>query len=154
MTRILRIALPAAAVLALVLASTQPVMAKPPACGCNICVAFPPSTLCTDLSTGDVEPLGLWCGAHCAVGTTLAELTPTVVAAAPPARETVSEPALDPRTPEPAAISVCLKSYCADVGLRCINSGTGPRGCCRYDDCNADMTCTGVDPLPPNICKH
>ncbi len=64
MNRILRIALPAAAVLGLVLAFTQPVLAKPPACSCPLCYQAGFTTPCTEPS-GVVDYYGLWCTEHC-----------------------------------------------------------------------------------------
>lgn len=63
--RILRIALPAAAVVGLVLAFTQPVLAKPPACTCQLCYQSGFTTPCTEPS-GYVDYDGVWCTENCA----------------------------------------------------------------------------------------
>lgn len=49
--------------------------------------------------------------------------------------------------------SLCQRSFCWDEGVRCFSNGTGPGGCCSYDDCGPDLSCVAPDPLPPNICQ-
>jgi len=99
-TRIFRIVLPAVALFGLVLAFTQPVLAKPPACYCNICVQVPPTDLCTDPVTGFVWSVGIWCGTYCAPGAVSVELT-TPVAAAPLIEQARQMESIEPQTAPP-----------------------------------------------------
>ena len=63
-SRIFRPALPVVAVLGLVLAFTRPVLAKPPACTCQLCYQSGFTTPCTEPS-GYVDYYGVWCTEHC-----------------------------------------------------------------------------------------
>jgi arylsulfatase A-like enzyme len=47
-------------------------------------------------------------------------------------------------------VQVC-DSYCAGEGTRCVQTYSGPGGCCGFE-CNPDPTCTLPDPEPANAC--
>ena len=58
-----------------------------------------------------------------------------------------------PRLPRRAPIQeFCQPSFCDGPGVRCVNTGNCPlNGRCKYIG-QADASCTGFDPLPPNFC--
>lgn len=41
----------------------------------------------------------------------------------------------------------CQTSYCGDIGIRCVNVGSGKCPHCDYD-CGPDNSCLGQDQLP------
>jgi len=43
--------------------------------------------------------------------------------------------------------ALCKRSYCDDIGIRCVNVGSGKCPHCDYE-CGPDPTCLGRDTLP------
>jgi hypothetical protein len=48
-------------------------------------------------------------------------------------------------------MEIC-QSYCESEGILCQHAYYGPGGCCAYS-CGPSGSCTGIDPLPPNLCQ-
>jgi hypothetical protein len=48
-------------------------------------------------------------------------------------------------------MEIC-QSYCESEGILCQHAYYGPGGCCAYS-CGPSASCTGIDPLPRNLCQ-